>query len=124
MFGDKFKMMGVETPVKQDVGDLFLSRQAMIDHGCIRLDEAKALAPQRKSMLLMLASSVGEDCGGGVLSEQETGGQAGYDVYGERGGEVFSRPPSSIKSAPSRLKRDDLGFYTEHYTDVKHSIER
>ena len=68
--------------------------------------------------------TVGEDCGGGVLSEQETGGQAGYDGYGERGVEVLSRPPSSIKSAPSRLKRDDLGFYTEHYTDVKQSMER
>ena len=71
MFGDQFKMMGVETPVKQEMGSRVEGGHQVTTGKPADLKvEEGSLAP-RKEMLLMLASTVGEDSGAGLLSEQE-----------------------------------------------------
>ena len=76
----------------------------------------------------MLASTVGEESGAGLLSEQEPHRQAAYDAYGEQEVQVLCRaaPRNLLFTAAdsslleeeflgsSRPERDDLGFYTEH----------
>ena len=76
----------------------------------------------------MLASTIGEDSGAGLLSEQEPHRQAAYDAYSEQDVQVLCRAVPrnlSFTAGPSLLlkeellefsrpERDDLGFYTEH----------
>ena len=145
MFGDQFKMMGVETPVKQerDVKGVVVSS--------VKVEGEENLVPRHKQeMLLMLASSVGEDSGGGLLSESQhqaphlarvgEGGlhQAAYNAYDEQEVQVLCRAPLSSLSdrallssfseeellSSSRLERDNLGFYTEHPTPENHLRDR
>ena len=119
MFGDQFKMMGVETPVKQETGIRVEGGHQVTtgDPADVKVEE-RSLVP-RKEMLLMLASTIGEDSGAGLLSEQEPHRQAAYDAYGEQEVQVLCRAPSSSLLeeeflGSSRPERDDLGFYTEH----------
>ena len=128
MFGDQFKMMGVETPVKQELGTRVEEGHQVTtgDPADVKVEEG-GLAP-RKEMLLMLASTVGEESGAGLLSEQEPHRQAAYDAYGEQEVQVICRAaPRNLSFAAaqsslleeeflgsSRPERDDLGFYTEH----------
>ena len=148
MFGEQFAMMGVETPVKQEGEGRGVVEQP---GSSVKGEGGESLVPRYKQeMLLMLASSVGEDCGGGLLSESQhqaphlahvnEGGllQAAYNAYDEQEVQVLCRaPPSSLsKRAPlgsfseeellssSHLERDNLGFYTEHPTPEKHLMER
>ena len=148
MFGDQFKMMGVETPVKQERDVKEVVEQA---GSSIRVEGEENLVPRHKQeMLLMLASSVGEDSGGGLLSESQhqaphlarvgEGGlhQGAYNAYDEQEVQVLcSAPLSSLSDkaplssfseeellSPSRLERDNLGFYTEHPTPEKHLRDR
>merc|ERR1719341_867966 len=128
MFGDQFKMMGVETPVKQELGiRVEEGHQATTGEPADVKVEEGGLA-QRKEMLLMLASTVGEESGAGLLSEQEPHRQAAYDAYSEQDVQVLCRAAPrnlSFTAGPSLLlkeeflgssrpERDDLGFYTEH----------
>ena len=123
MFGDQFKMMGVETPVKQELGTRVEEGHQVTtgEPAGVKVEEG-GLA-QRKEMLLMLASTVGEESGAGLLSEQEPRRQAAYDAYGEQEVQVLCRAaPRNLSFTAaeeeffgsSRPERDDLGFYTEH----------
>ena len=140
MFGDQFKMMGVETPVKQEIG----ARQGEGGHQVVTnedLAEVKvneALLVQRKEMLLMLASTVGEESGAGLLSEKESHCQAAYDAYDEQEVQVLCSVAPRVlsdRAASSsfleekllgsyRLERDNLGFYTEHPIPEKQVTDR
>ena len=117
VFGDQFKMLGVETPMKQDVGG-----QVVGDPGEMVL-ELQASTPERKQMLLQLASSIGEDGGEGIFAEQEEH-QAAYDAYGEQEVQVFCRGRRAPSNEFSRLERDNLGFYTERPTPEKQILDR
>merc|ERR1719391_1132912 len=89
-------------------------------------------------MLLMLASTVGEDSGAGLLSERESHHQAAYDVYGEQEVQVLCSVAPRVlsdRAASSsffeekllgsyRLERDNLGFYTEHPIPEKQLMDR
>ena len=116
VFGDQFKMLGVETPVKQDVGGPVFG-----DSG--EMVQQLQASPERKQMLLKLASSVGEDGGEGILAQQE-GHQAAYDVYGEQEVQVLCRGRREPSNEFSRLERDNLGFYTERPTPEKQILDR
>ena len=127
MFGEQFAMMGVETPVKQE-GEV----------NSVKGEGGESLVPRYKQeMLLMLASSVGEDSGGGLLYESQHQAphlahvnQAAYNAYDEQEVQVLSdRAPLGSFSEEellrsSRLERDNLGFYTEHPTPEKHLMDR
>ena len=112
VFGDQFKMLGVETPVKQDIGDTGKMVQ-----------ELQASTPERKQKLLQLASSVGEDGGEGIFAEQERH-QSAYDAYGEQEVQVYCRGGREPSNEFSRLERDNLGFYTESPTPEKQILDR
>ena len=114
VFGDQFKMLGVETPVKQDVGGQVFGEMAQ---------ELQASTPERKQTLLQLATSVGEDGGEGIFAEQEEH-QAAYDAYGEQEVQVFCRGRRAPSNEFSRLERDNLGFYTERPTPEKQILDR
>ena len=114
VFGDQFKMLGVETPVKQDVGGQVFGHPGKMVQGL------QASTPERKQMLLQLASSVGEDGGEGIFAEQE-GHQA---AYGEQEVQVFCRGRREPSNEFSRLERDNLGFYTERPTPEKQILDR
>ena len=116
VFGDQFKMLGVETPVKQDVGGPVFG-----DSG--EMVQQLQASPERKQMLLKLASSVGEDGGEGILAQQE-GHQAAYDVYGEQEVQALCRGRREPSNEFSRLERDNLGFYTERPTPEKQILDR
>ena len=113
LFGDQFKMLGVETPVKQDVRG----------HPGKMVQELQASTPERKQMLLQLASSVGEDGGEGIFAEQERH-QSAYDAYGEQEVQVYCRGRREPSNEFSRLERDNLGFYTESPTPEKQILDR
>ena len=117
VFGDQFKMLGVETPVKQDVGG------QVFEHPGKMVQELQASTPERKQMLLQLASSVGEDGGEGIFAEQE-GQQAAYDAYGEQEVQDYCRGRRERSNEFSRLERDNLGFYTERPTPEKQILDR
>ena len=131
MFGDQFKMMGVETPVKQELGTRVEEGHQVTtgEPADVKVEEG-GLAP-RKEILLMLASTVGEDGRAGLLSEQQVYRRAAYDAYGEQEVQVLcSATPRnpSFSSVPtmeeefigsSSLERDALGFYTEQPTPEK-----
>ena len=112
VFGDQFKMLGVETPVKQDIGDTGKMVQ-----------ELQASTPERKQMFLQLASSVGKDGGEGIFAEQEKH-QSAYDAYGEQEVQVYCRGRREPSNEFSRLERDNLGFYTERPTPEKQILDR
>jgi len=128
MFGDQFKMMGVETPVKQEIGIRVEGGQQLTTGDPADVKEEEGSLVPRKEMLLMLASTIGEDSGAGLLSEQEPHRQAAYDAYSEQDVQVLCRAAPrnlSFTAGPSLLlkedlleysrpERDDLGFYTEH----------
>ena len=114
VFGDQFKMLGVETPVKQDIGG------QVFGHPGKMVQELQASTPERKQMLLQLASSVGEDGGEGIFAEQE-GHQA---AYGEQEVQVYCRTRREPSNKFSRLERDNLGFYTERPTPEKQILDR
>ena len=116
-FGDQFKMLGVETPVKQDIGG------QVFGHPGKMVQELQASTPERKQKLLQLASSVGEDGGEGIFAKQE-GHQAAYDPYGEQEVQVFCRGRRELSNEFSRLERDNLGFYTERPTPEKQILDR
>ena len=117
VFGDQFKMLGVETPVKQDIGGQVFGHPGKMVH------DLQASSPERKQMLLQLASSVGEDGGEGIFAEQE-GHQAAYDAYGEQEVQVYCRGRREPSNEFSRLERDSLGFYTERPTPEKQILDR
>ena len=117
VFGDQVKMLGVETPVKQDVGgQVFGDSEEMVQ-------QLQTSTPERKPMLLKLAPSVGEDGGEGILAVQERH-QAAYDVYGEQEVQVLCRGRREPSNEFSRLERDNLGFYTERPTPEKQILDR
>ena len=134
MFGDQFKMMGVETPVKQEIG----ARQVVTNEDLAEVKVKEALLVQRKEMLLMLASTVGEESGAGLLSEKESHCQAAYDAYDEQEVQVLCSVAPRVlsdRAASSsfleeellgsyRLERDNLGFYTEHPIPEKQVTDR
>ena len=117
LFGDQFKMLGVETPVKQDIGG------QVFEHPGKMVQELQASTPERKQMLLQLASSVGEDGGEGIFAEQERH-QSAYDAYGEQEVQVYCRGRREPSNEFSRLERDNLGFYTESPTPEKQILDR
>ena len=130
MFGDQFKMMGVETPVKQELGTTRVEGGQHGEPADVEMKEGCPV-PSRKELLLMLASTVGEDGRAGLLSEQQVYRRAAYDAYGEQEVQVLcSATPRnpSFSSVPtmeeefigsSSLERDALGFYTEQPTPEK-----
>ena len=143
MFGEQFAMMGVETPVKQGGEGRGIVEQP---GSSVNVEGGENLVPRcKQEMLLMLASSVGEDCGGGLLSESQHQAphlahvnQAAYNAYDEQEVQVLCRAPLSCLTdrvplgsfseeellSSSRLERDNLGFYTEHPTPEKHLMDR
>ena len=117
LFGDQFKMLGVETPVKQDIGGQVFGHPGEMVH------DLQASSPEQKQMLLQLASSVGEDGGEGIFAEQERH-QSAYDAYGEQEVQVYCRGRREPSNEFSRLERDNLGFYTERPTPEKQILDR
>ena len=87
---------------------------------------------------LMLASTVGEESGAGLLSEKESHCQAAYDAYDKQEVQVLCSVAPRIlsdRAASSsfleeeligsyRLERDNLGFYTEHPIPEKQLTDR
>ena len=110
-------MLGVETPVKQDIGG------QVFEHPGKMVQELQASTPERKQMLLQLASSVGEGGGEGIFAEQG-GHQAAHDAYGEQEVQVYCRGRREPSNEFSRLERDNLGFYTERPTPEKQILDR